>query len=159
MLTHAAATTTIKMVARDIPLQHMGNLADKIQGKKIHPPPLQPNQVQLYSFYKPGLVAGSYKIEAEQNIRSEGPHQVETLRLYNRKLVKPEPVKPTDIEPQHFEVITPQFSLDPKLIDSFVSYCSTSFGLINSGKRVLEIFFKQAKLTPNPTVSPFRTPR
>lgn len=109
------------MVAREVALQHMGQLADKKAGKKTDPPPLEPNQIQLYSFYKPGLLAGNYRIEAEQNITFQTPSGTkDNLRVYNRKKFDPEPTNPpTRLEPQDFEVIAPQFSLDPKLVNSY----------------------------------------
>ena len=110
------------MVAREVSLQHMGKLADKIAGKKTDPPPLKPNQVQLYSYYKPGLQAGNYSILAEQNITSgskTAPHGVENLRVYNRKNVDKKSTVPAEPLAQEFEVIAPQFSLDPKIVNSF----------------------------------------
>jgi hypothetical protein len=104
------------MVARKVALQHMGRLVDEKAGRPTDPPLLQPNQIQLYSYYKPGLLAGHYQIEAEQLITSRGPYGTETLRVYNRKKAVPDPPQ---IEPQDFEVIAPQFSLDPKLVDSY----------------------------------------
>jgi len=107
------------VLSREIPLQHMKALADKKAGRKTDPPALKPNQVQLYSFYKPGLVAGSYRIEAEQKITSDGPHGEEELRIYNRKRFDPVPIPPPKLDAQKFEVIAPQFNLDPKLVDSY----------------------------------------
>lgn len=109
------------MGVRDVTQQRMAQLA----GKAPPRPHLGPNELELFSYYKPGLLAGNYKIETEQNITvTEGPYKKEKLRVYNRKKttieLKDEPVAPAqELIPQTFEVIAPQFTLNPKLINTF----------------------------------------
>lgn len=111
--------------ARIVPLQHAKNAVLKASGTPPAPAKLQPNQLQLYSYWKPGLEAGRYVITAEQKIRSHfnyrGVQSDDEYHVYNttstidhKKIVDSPP-----IEDQQFEVIAPQFSLDPKLINSF----------------------------------------
>jgi hypothetical protein len=75
--------------------------------------------MQLFSYYKPGLTAGNYCIIAEQFISATRQGEPEQkLRICNRKGTAPLPhTKPA--EKQIFEVMAPQFSLDPKLVNSF----------------------------------------
>ena len=102
---------------RKVTLQLMQRLVNAAAGYPTTPPILKPNEIQLYSYYKPGLLAGNYTIEARQDIETEGgfPVKQENLAIYNRK-------KPIEnlltIAPQTFEVVAPQFSLDPKLVNS-----------------------------------------
>jgi hypothetical protein len=104
-------------MARILTLQHMEKLVRTADGDPPPPPLLAPNQIQLHSYYKPGLLAGNYTIEAEQSIVSEGQNGEEKLAIYNRR--KADPIQdPPIIAPQHFEVVAPQFSLDPKLVNS-----------------------------------------
>jgi hypothetical protein len=112
--------------ARKVPLQHMQKLVQTAAGYSPDPPPLGPNQIQLFSYCKPGLLAGSYSILAEQKITSQSPaYSTERYHVYNRKnsvtldrTVSPFDPKPP-IEPQLFEVVAPQFNIDPKLINSY----------------------------------------
>jgi hypothetical protein len=101
---------------------------------------IERNKMKLYSYFKPSLEAGTYSIYAEQNITinekenkpklTENGHP-QTLRVWNRK-VEPPPPPPASTtpppetskwpplpEPQVFEVVAPQFNLDPKLINSY----------------------------------------
>jgi hypothetical protein len=81
-------------------------------------PPIAPGFMQLFSYYKPSLTAGNYAITAEQFISSKKGSDVQNLRICNWKDTPTLPVdKPS--EPQKFEVMAPQFSLDPKLVNSF----------------------------------------
>jgi hypothetical protein len=94
------------------------------------------NKMKLYSYFKPSLEAGTYSIYAEQNITindqenkpklTENGHP-QTVRVWNRK-VDPPPAhttpsgttkRPPLPEPQVFEVVAPQFNLEPKLINSY----------------------------------------
>ncbi|KAG4443039.1 hypothetical protein IFR05_001493 [Cadophora sp. M221] len=75
--------------------------------------------MQLFSYYKPSLAAGNYCIIAEQFVASNrGQERQQTLRICNRKGT----ADLADTQPsqkQIFEVMAPQFSLDPKMINSF----------------------------------------
>lgn len=90
-------------------------------GTPVPRPDVAPGYMQLFSYYKPGLTAGNYAITAEQIIDAKdvrsGP-SVQNLRICNRK-GKAELPKDGKPEPQEFEVMAPQFSLDPKLVNSF----------------------------------------
>ena len=63
-------------------------------------PPLDPGEMQLYSYFTPGILAGSYKIVAEQAISTGGQHN--TIKA----------------DTQSFLVDPPRFSIDPALIHS-----------------------------------------
>jgi hypothetical protein len=99
------------------------NLEKRIQAATGDGEPFRPKVdkgfMQLFSYYKPGLTAGNYCIIAEQFISAtkQGQHE-QKLRICNRKGTAPIP----DTQPgekQIFEVMAPQFSLDPKLVNSF----------------------------------------
>lgn len=111
---------------RQVPLQHMQKLVLTAAGNPPDPPPLPPNHLQLYSYYKPGLLAGSYAIEAQQRITSQNrDYGTEHYHVYNRKKAvtldrtKPDFDPNPPIEDQLFEVANPQFNIDPKLINSY----------------------------------------
>ncbi|KAK5455895.1 hypothetical protein LTS15_005213 [Exophiala xenobiotica] len=108
-------------------------IAKELRGdQKSRDDELAPGHMRLYSFYKPSLrmfllqeeyrsadnvsEAGRYTIEVSQTIKAYRDGNVESLDqpLFNRNT-------PTDntIAGQDFNVIAPQFSLDPKLINSF----------------------------------------
>jgi hypothetical protein len=77
--------------------------------------------MQLFSYYKPGLTAGNYAITAEQFVTTKhGTDPAQSLRICNWKGKRETPI-PADqaSEPQIFEVMAPQFGLDPKLVNSF----------------------------------------
>ncbi|KAG4414042.1 hypothetical protein IFR04_012818 [Cadophora malorum] len=75
--------------------------------------------MQLFSYYKPSLTAGNYCIIAEQFISSrKGQQNEQSLRICNRKGTA-SLSKDLPSEKQIFEVMAPQFSLDPKLVNSF----------------------------------------
>jgi hypothetical protein len=103
--------------SRVLTQKHLNNLIQTAAGNPPAPPKLEPNQVQLYSYYKPGLVAGTYSILAKQVIVAEPTAEQgrQTLEVYNRKVAD----KDGAVVPQEFTVVTPQFSLDPKLVNSF----------------------------------------
>jgi hypothetical protein len=91
-------------------------------GIEIPRPEVEPGNMQLFSYYKPGLTAGNYFISAEQfitakNSRFNGGQQ--TLRVCNWKGKNTKLASDKPPEPQKFEVMTPQFSLDQKLVNSF----------------------------------------
>jgi hypothetical protein len=116
-------------MARIATQTHLEKLVAKEEGNEVDPSlgdphyiKLGPNQIQLYSYYRPGLLAGNYNIFAEQVIHTDSPkHGSQKLRAYNRGISVPynEAQGTDDITPQEFEVIAPQFSLDPKLINSY----------------------------------------
>jgi hypothetical protein len=79
------------------------------------PPDLGPDQMRLYSYYKPGLVAGNYAITAVQSISSPSNWGEQDLVVSNASIGQ----NHQNNVPQEFEVIVPRFSLDPTLINSY----------------------------------------
>jgi hypothetical protein len=122
--------------ARKVPLQTTQKAVLQAQGIQVDVPDIPKGTIQLYSYFKPGLLAGTYAIEAEQTITSNSEKWgTEQYQCYNRKRNKPDgtpnpdvnrtvPVTNPQVEgaddyaPQQFEVVFPQFNIDPKLIDS-----------------------------------------
>ena len=122
--------------ARKVPLQTTQKAVLQAQGIQVDVPDIPKGTIQLYSYFKPGLLAGTYAIEAEQTITSNSEKWgTEQYQCYNRKRNKPDgtsnpdvnrtvPVAKPQVEgaddyaPQQFEVVFPQFNIDPKLIDS-----------------------------------------
>lgn len=99
-------------MATSLPLQNIARLVEPTD-----PPLVGPGQMRLYNYYAPGLKAGDYEIEAEQLITAQSDKWgTETLRVYNRAVQTPDPQVS---KPQVFEVVAPQFNLDPKLINSY----------------------------------------
>jgi hypothetical protein len=131
---------------RLLPLQHraLRLAAVKVPGasddKNFGLGPIPRDHMKLYSYYKPSLEAGIYQVYAEQNVKvldTQGdqdnlldevtdaagkkrkvPSQV---RVWNRikDIPNSDPAILQKPDPQEFRVIAPQFSLDPKLIDSY----------------------------------------
>ncbi|KJX99851.1 hypothetical protein TI39_contig350g00005 [Zymoseptoria brevis] len=101
---------------------------DTLSGNPPGPPPLEQNRMRLFSYYKPGLEAGNYHIEAEQRITSQSysssknpPHVWEsaTKRVFNKV---PGDTAPDSVRPvlaQDFQVMAPQFSLEREMINSY----------------------------------------
>ncbi|KIX05661.1 uncharacterized protein Z518_03633 [Rhinocladiella mackenziei CBS 650.93] len=81
----------------------------KANGDEVPRPPIDPGKMQLFSYYRPGLTAGTYSIYAEQLIEGGQP---QVRRVFNREKTG------TTYLPQQFEVMAPQFSLDDKLVNS-----------------------------------------
>ncbi|KAF1834717.1 hypothetical protein BDW02DRAFT_325202 [Decorospora gaudefroyi] len=79
---------------------------------KNDPEKLDKDQMRLYSYYKPSLVAGEYVVEAVQKINSGE----QTLEIKN-VLASDSEVR--TLEPQAFEVVVPRFSLDRDIINSY----------------------------------------
>jgi hypothetical protein len=112
--------TMVVSKVRKVALQHVAiklreHEAAAAVGESTIPPLLGKNEMQLFSYYKPGLSAGAYEIFAEQNIAATNSAGTQTFRVYNR-------LNDTDhaeLQPQRFEVMGPQFSLDPTLINSY----------------------------------------
>ncbi|KAK2465647.1 hypothetical protein APHAL10511_002191 [Amanita phalloides] len=65
-------------------------------------PPLKPGEMQLYSYYTPGISTGLYDIVAEQTIHTSDGSQSKTIRALD----------------QSFFVYAPKYSLDPALVHS-----------------------------------------
>lgn len=104
------------MSARKLTLSHMAN-AIKLtrEGESTDPDALLPDQMRLFSYYKPGLMANNYVIEARQHISAPVDSGTQTLDILNTGLLD----TTNSIDPQEFEVIVPRFSLDPSLINTY----------------------------------------
>lgn len=86
---------------------------------------LDPGHMRLYRFYKPSLEPGLYGIEAKQTVKTSIAGQpdssltvfnYETSQATNLGSDPDNPNAPTLL--QQFNVIAPQFSIDPKLVNS-----------------------------------------
>lgn len=74
-------------------------------------PPLKPNQMRLYSYYKPSLAAGNYDIEVTQKVSSGS----QSLEIQNTRTND----QSGGLAPQEFEVVVPRFTLDRNLVNSY----------------------------------------
>jgi len=109
------------MTARKLVLSHMARAVRNTRREADNavaasddadePPPLLPNQMRLYSYYKPSLEAGNYTIEVTQNISSGD----QSLEIRNSRTQDAS----GSVAPQEFEVVVPRFSLDRNLINSY----------------------------------------
>ncbi len=87
---------------------------------------LDPGHMRLYRFYSPSLEPGLYGIEAKQTIKASGiagqagssltVFNYQTSQATNLASDPNNPNAPTLL--QQFNVIAPQFSIDPKLVNS-----------------------------------------
>ncbi|KAH7356949.1 hypothetical protein BKA65DRAFT_218378 [Rhexocercosporidium sp. MPI-PUGE-AT-0058] len=95
------------------------NVANAIKLATGEDPPqdqLPPGHMRLFSYYKPSLKAGLYGIEAQQAVAVGS----DTLPIWNYEGAEVD--LKTNRKPvlrQKFQVQAPQFSLDPKLINTF----------------------------------------
>lgn len=117
-----ARSLTLKAVARQIKQANGSESTD--------PAELAPGFIQLYSFYKPGLVAANYSVDAFQVINAaKNPELTVTNYFTNppaliaasaqRKGTFPG-VPPGNIKGvQNFEVVAPQFSLPDGVVHSY----------------------------------------
>jgi hypothetical protein len=104
------------MSARSLTLRHMAKAVRRTrEGEATDPEALGPDQMRLYSYYKPSLLAGDYVIEATQSISAPTPSGVQTLDILNTRVTGDSGT----LAPQEFEVVVPRFSLDPKIINSY----------------------------------------
>lgn len=111
------------MSARKLTLSHMANVIRAVrEGETEDPDALKPDEMRLFSYYKPGLMANNYVIEARQHISADVDAETktfdagtQTLDIWNTQLLDS-----TDaLAPQEFEVIVPRFSLDASLINTY----------------------------------------
>jgi hypothetical protein len=113
--------------ARKVTQQHAENKFRQFAAQEngdpdpIVPPLLDKNHMQLYSYYKPGLQAGPYEIYAEQRITASNAlgKNVIVTKYNSSEDAQPPDFKPPKLQPQQFEVMGPQFSMDPALINSY----------------------------------------
>ncbi|KAI8631388.1 hypothetical protein F5Y19DRAFT_394874 [Xylariaceae sp. FL1651] len=102
------------MTARSLILRHMAKM---LAAEEPKPDAIKPNHMQLYSFYHPGLEAGDYEVFARQDICAQTSSGEQTLTVINTK--KGSNASNKIPEPQIFEVVKPQFSLDRAPINSY----------------------------------------
>jgi hypothetical protein len=101
-------------------MQHMAKAIQNLKdGGPADPPLLDTDQIQLYSYYRPGLVAGAYEVSVVQDIEATVPSdrvKQQKLRVVN---IRNNQENILAAEPQKFEVVVPRFTLDPNLINSY----------------------------------------
>ena len=78
------------------------------------PPLAQPGDMKLYSFYKPSLVAGTYDISVSQKVQVPAGNPPSTYPASDNDLTTTADYPHT----QPFEVVGPQFNIDPKDVHS-----------------------------------------
>ena len=105
------------MSARSLTFRHMAKAVRLARDPEdTDPSPLGPNEMQLYSYYKPSLLANDYVIEATQDITAVVPgDSSQSLTVFNTRVQDNPPV----LEPQEFEVVVPRFALDSTIINSY----------------------------------------
>ena len=101
------------MAARALTVRQMAKVVKQRDKEPTDPPDLGPDEMRLYSYYKPGLVAGNYTISAKQTIVSPSNWGQQTMEVTN---VAQDTGKEIG---QSFEVVLPRFSLDPNIINSY----------------------------------------
>lgn len=116
-------------MARDVPLRYMAMAIAANAGTPLpfEPPKLKPNQMQLYSYYRPGLQAGNYSIDVKQEIGSQSnelkdPKKPKGDREWRHStLTIQNTTKSPDGQPapQLFEVVQPQFSMERAIVNSY----------------------------------------
>ncbi|KAG4435923.1 hypothetical protein IFR05_008580 [Cadophora sp. M221] len=85
-------------------------------GEDPLPDRLPPGHMRLFSYYKPSLKAGLYGIEAQQAVAVGS----DTLPIWNYEGAEVNlKTNPKPVLRQKFQVQAPQFSLDPKLVNTF----------------------------------------
>lgn len=78
---------------------------DNMASNGDDPPLANPGDMQIYNFYKPSLVAGTYTITTTQTVSYS----------QNNNTIKQTLEAPVG---QDFDVVAPQFAIDPKDIHS-----------------------------------------
>ncbi|KAF2839441.1 hypothetical protein M501DRAFT_992402 [Patellaria atrata CBS 101060] len=82
---------------------------------------LKPGYIRLYPLYRPRLPPGNYGIEVKQSIKTSIPGDEGKLEIFNYDSttgVSFPPPATTPVLLQKFDVVAPQFSLDPDTINS-----------------------------------------
>jgi hypothetical protein len=120
-----ARALTLKNIARQIKQANGTEATD--------PAELPPGYMQLYSFYKPGLEAGDYSIDATQVIDVHDPTHNPVMTVTNYFTNTPDPSAASAVRTgtfpgvpaglskgvQNFEVVAPQFSLPDGVVHSY----------------------------------------
>lgn len=114
-------------MARDLAKANVSKAIKAALGQTPDPNALKPGHMRLYSFYAPSLTPGPYGIEAVQVIKSDikGPNpKSEELDVFNYESPAAgstvgtlKPSAPPIL--QQFNVIAPQFYIDPRVVNSF----------------------------------------
>ena len=110
------ATDTMVAFARRLIQSHLARKVAEASGEDTKDrDKLAPGLMQLYSYYKPGLLPGDYTIEVTQSIDAETPSGHQSLQIANTRASS----GLGTLEPQEFKVIVPRFSLDRSMINSY----------------------------------------
>jgi hypothetical protein len=116
----------ILTMARSLAKANVTKAIKAALGQEPDPAALAPGHMRLYSFYAPSLLPSLYGIEATQTITSTIASQSSTITVFNystaaaTNLNTPDgPANPNaPVVLQQFKVIAPQFSIDPKVVNS-----------------------------------------
>ena len=105
------------MVAQSLLQSHLARLVAESRGdNQSDLGKLDPGQMKLYSYYKPGLMAEDYVIEVGQEvIATENTGKKQTIDISNTRSTSGAGVPDT----QEFTVVVPRFSIDPAIINSY----------------------------------------
>lgn len=108
-------------MARRLALKKVAAAIREASGEPPLNEALDPGCMRLYSYYRPGLEAGRYGIEAKQVVEAKqyddhGQLQKQQLKIFNYIGKTPDETK---ILTQNFEVMAPQFSIDASKINSY----------------------------------------
>nr|OQO29955.1 hypothetical protein B0A51_02546 [Rachicladosporium sp. CCFEE 5018] len=115
-------------MARDIPLRHMAKFLAANAGTPFEPPLVKPGEMQLYSYYRPGLLAGDYSINVEQVIESDSYESKDPPNDHDKGWRRKKLTKQNRREasqnvfipaPQEFEVMAPQFAIERSMVNSY----------------------------------------
>lgn len=108
-------------MARRLALKKVAAAIQEASGEPPLTEALDPGCMRLYSYYRPGLEAGRYGIEAKQVVEAfqvgdHGKLHKQSLEIFN---YTGEVSDETKILTQNFEVMAPQFSIDASKINSY----------------------------------------
>jgi hypothetical protein len=110
-------------MARSLAKANVSKAIKAALGQDADPAALAPGHMRLYSFYMPILYPGLYGIEAEQVITSTISGSSHTINVFNYQNTTGNPAPtaapnaPTLL--QQFNVVAPQFQIDPTVVNSF----------------------------------------
>ena len=112
-------------MARSLAKANVSKAIKAALGQESDPAALDPGHMKLYSFYVPSLYPGPYGIEAKQVITSTINGDSTSINVFNYQTSAAtgstartgDPNAPTLL--QQFNVIAPQFQIDPKVVNSF----------------------------------------
>lgn len=108
-------------MARSLALKKVAAAIREASGESLPNEALDPGCMRLYSYYRPGLEAGRFGIEAIQVVKAsqlakDGSLQKKQIEIFNYTGDDPDD---KNILLQNFEVLAPQFSIDASKINSY----------------------------------------